>query len=440
MMATMHRRKFLQTLPLYGLSSRLAQSASRPNFVFILADDMGYADVEPYGARDIRTPHLKRLAGEGVRFTQCYANGPVCTPTRAGFITGRWQQRVGLEWALVPGDKGKGLPATEPTIARSMKEAGYRTAIIGKWHLGMEPEYNPTRHGFDYFFGITSGNVDMYSHKYRTGLDDLWENSERVRREGYLTDLIGDRAARFIDENRASPFFLYVPFNAVHWPFQAPGRPQDVRNEKTWTDGTRAGDYAPMTESLDANIGKLLAALDRNGLAGNTLVIFTNDNGGERLSDNRPLFHHKATLWEGGIRVPALMRWRGGGVPAGRQVQQVAITMDFTATILSAAGLQVSRELDGIDLLPAVRGDSAPVERTLYWRIERSDRRQRAVRYGPWKWIRDGSIEMLFDLERDVGERHDLAYSHPAVAARLRGLYDAWESEIAREPPPFVVK
>ncbi len=433
----MVRRRFLQSL-----AARLVaqQRSSRPNLIFILSDDMGYADIEPYGAKDIKTPHLNRLAREGVRFTHCYSNGPVCTPTRAAFMTGRYQQRTGLEWALVPADKNRGLPPSQTGIARMLKDGGYRTALAGKWHLGMEEEFAPNKHGFDEFFGLKSGNVDMYSHKYRLGFDDLWENEELIRRDGYLTELLGQRSARFIDENANRPFFLYLAFNAVHWPFQAPGRPQDVRTVETWWDGTRANDYSPMTEAMDAAIGQVLAALDRHGLAGNTLVVFTNDNGGERLSDNRPLFHQKATLWEGGIRVPAIVRWPDGRIPGGRETGQVCATMDFTASFLSAAGVKPVRPLDGIDLLPVLRGERPVAERTLCWRINRDDRKQQAVRHGRWKYVKDGAIELLYDVERDPGERIELGHRNPAQLAAMRRLYAEWEAEISREKPPFVVQ
>jgi arylsulfatase A len=423
------------------LTRPAAAQTQKPNIVFILADDMGYGDIGSYGVKDIRTPHLDRLAREGVRLTDFYANGPVCTPTRAAFITGRWQQRVGLEWATVPAlHADAGLPVSETSIARMLKGSGYATAMFGKWHLGYKPEFGPLAHGFDEFFGILSGNVDMNSHRYRTGQSDLWEGTQAVERKGYLTDLIADRAVDFIGRNTSKPFFLYVPFNAVHWPFQPPGNPEDVRNEQTWYDGTRA-DYAKMLEGMDTAIGRILAALDKGGLARNTLVIFTNDNGGERLSRNAPLFHHKATLWEGGIRVPCLLRWPEA-LPAGKTSSQAAITMDLTATILAATNTQppAGRALDGMNLLPILQGRQPNTERTFFWRINRDDRKQKAVRKGKWKYLRDGTIEVLFDLEADIGERNDVSYSNQAVQAELRARLAEWEKEVDRVPPLFVVR
>jgi len=420
--------------PLFSEAQGQPVVARRPNFVVILADDMGYGDIGPYGATDIRTPSLDRLAREGVKLTNAYSNGPSCTPTRAALMTGRWQQRVGLERATTPSDKGAvELPLTEPTVARMLKDAGYRTGMFGKWHLGYDIARGPLAHGFEEFFGILTGNVDMYSHRYRTGLADLYDGTQLVEREGYLTDLLTERAVAFIDrgvnDGGGEPFFLYLPYNAVHWPFQPPGNPQDVRTPATWFDGGRA-DYARMLEAMDAGIGRILAALDRRNLSRDTLVIFTNDNGGERLSRNAPLFHRKGTLWEGGIRVPYLLRWPGTA-PAGKVSAQMTITMDLTATILAAAGVEPRRPLDGINLLPIWQGRAPLTERAFYWRINSPDRRQKAVRRGDWKYVVDGSIEMLFDLRRDVGERTDLSYRRPAVVKELRDLLAQWEKEVA---------
>ena len=438
----MDRRQFLSAAA-GGLASlaHVAGASERPNIILFLTDDLGYGDLGCYGVRDIHTPNIDRLAKEGVRFTQCYSNGPVCTPTRAGLMTGRYQQRAGLEWALGPGQKGRGLTSEHVTVATRLKDAGYRTALCGKWHLGYEPENGPNRHGFEEFYGILSGNVDHYSHREINGEPDLYENLRPVEEAGYLTELIAARAEKYVDRNAASPFFLYVAFNAVHWPFQAPGRPNDIRTRATWFDGTRA-DYVQMVESVDQAVGKVLAAVDRQNQKRNTLVIFTNDNGGERLSSNIPWFHHKATLWEGGIRVPAVVRWPAR-LSAGRDTQQVAISMDFAATILSAAGISppVSPALDGIDLLPILENRRPEVERELFWRIDRIDRKQKAVRRGDWKYIRDGAgIEMLFNLAGDPAEKLDLAYQHPKRRDELRKAVADWEAELAKNPPPFVIK
>lgn len=419
----------------------LAAQTRRPNVIFILADDMGYGDLGSYGAPDTRTPHLDRLARQGVRLTHFYSNGPVCTPTRAAFVTGRYQQRVGLEWAIRSEDKESGLPASETSIARMLKGSGYTTALFGKWHVGYKPEFGPNVHGFDEFFGILSGNADMYSHKTILGDIDLFENTQPAEAPGYLTELLTDRAVRFIEKHARGPFFMYVAYNAVHWPFQVPGRPGDVRTRQSWYDGTRQ-DYVRMLESMDEGVGRILEALDRQRLANDTLVIFSDDNGGEnRLTRNVPLFHNKGSLWEGGIRVPCLLRWPGR-LRAGTVSDQVAITMDLTATILAATGTTApqGRVLDGIDIMPILEGKKSTVERTLFWRIDRAERKQKAVRKGKWKYILDGGHDLLFDLEQDISERHNLRYQHLERVAEMKKMIEAWEAELAQAKPMFVVK
>ena len=416
------------------MAAMLQAAAPRPNIVLFLSDDMGYADVGCYGAKDIRTPHIDRLAREGVKLTDCYSNGPVCTPTRCGLMTGRYQQRFGkaLEWALMPTDVNTGLDPKHTTIARLLKDAGYKTGIFGKWHLGRETQFNPLRHGFDEYFGLTGGNVDMYSKEDRFKNYDLYDGLDKApKTPGYLTEMIAERAERFITANKSTPFFTYVPFNAVHWPFQAPGRPETVRDLKTWYDGTRGGEYKAMLESMDTAIGRILGTLDRLGLTGNTLVIFTNDNGGERLSDNGPFRHSKASLWEGGLRVPALLRWPGR-LPKGRVSSQVAMSMDLTATIAAAAGVKPApaEPFDGIDLAPLLANKKAEKPRDLFWRINRPQKRVRAIRSGKWKFVLDGGINNMYDLEADPGETRDLFYVHPEIAAELRGKLEAWDKQI----------
>ncbi len=419
----------------------LAAAPAKPNILIFLTDDLGAGDIGPYGVPDIRTPHLDRFARQGVRFTNSYSNGPVCTPTRCALMTGRYQQRYGLEWALMPTQREMGLSAGVPTLPRLLKQAGYRTAMFGKWHLGGSLPMMPVAHGFDSFYGITGGNVDFYSHENVNRFHDLWENETNVREEGYLTELLTKRTVAYLDahakQHRDDPFFVYVPYNAVHWPFQAPRRPADVRDAKTWFDGNRA-DYKEMVEAVDDSVGAILGTLDRNKLD-NTLVIFTNDNGGERLSRNLPYFHHKQTLWEGGIRVPTLVRWTGK-LPANRDCDQPMMTMDLTATALKAAGVDAPSNLDGTDLGPFMTGKQPVAERTFYWRIDRAGRKQQAVRRGNLKWINDGAVDMLFDLERDPGERTDIFTRLPEKADELRKAYREWEADIGKNPPPFVVK
>jgi arylsulfatase A-like enzyme len=417
-----------------------AHAADRPNVVVILVDDMGYGDLGTHGVPDIRTPNIDRLAREAVRLTNFYANGPVCTPTRAAFMTGRYQQRVGLEWAIQANQKEPGLPATEPSLARLLRDNGYATALFGKWHLGFKPEFGPNAHGFEEFFGILGGNVDMYSHRNINGELDLYEQAVAVERDGYLTDQLTDRAVQFIDRSTDRPFFLFMAYNAVHLPFQPPGRVNDRRTRETWQQGTRA-DYAGMLENVDANIGRLLKALNSRKVTRETMLIFTNDNGGERLSRSAPFFHHKGTLWEGGIRVPCFVRWPGR-LPSGRMVHEPAMTMDLTATILAATGTTAPRDrpLDGRDLLPVFTGRDRLPTRTLFWRVDRIDRKQKAARQGRWKYLRDGAIDLLFDIEHDPGEREDVSYRHPNTVGELKRALEAWERDVDRIPPRFSVK
>ena len=407
-----------------------AQPTRKPNVIFILVDDMGYADLSSYGSKDIRTPNIDRLAKEGVKLTQAYSNGPVCTPTRAAFITGRYQQRVGLEWAIGPGGKEPGLPVEETSIARMLKNSGYATALMGKWHLGYKPEFSPGAHGFDEFFGILSGNVDHYSHKENNGEHDLREQDKEIFVEGFLTDHLARRSVDFVKRQKGKPFFLYLAFNSVHWPFQRPNRPDMVRTRETWFEGTRA-DYIEMMQNVDTAVGQVLDTLDQQGLAKDTLVIFTSDNGGERLSDNRPYFNTKGTLWEGGIHVPGLARWPAA-LPKGKVSNQTAITMDWTATILAAAGVKAERQLDGINLLPILQSKQPEQERTLCWRIDRAGFRQQAIRSGKWKLVTQPTSVglLLFDLERDPGERRNMFYEQQDKVKELRAKLLAWDNEM----------
>ena len=413
-------------------------AAARPNVVLIMSDDMGYGDLSSYGATDIKTPNIDAIGKAGVRLTDFYANGVLCSPTRAGLISGRWQQRYFIETAL-GGSGSRGLKVTGKSMPQTLKNHGYATGLIGKWHLGGTPEVSPMAHGFEYFFGHLSGAIDYYHHT-SGGQGDLWENDKRITQEGYMTDLITDRSLAFIERSAAAkrPFFIDVAYNAPHWPYQPPGRPspapgtsrqQTPQEENT---ATRA-DYAAMVESVDKGVGRILATLDRLGLANNTIVIFTNDNGGEWLSSNKPLWSRKWTVWEGGIRVPALVKWPGR-IPAGQVSRQVGITMDLTASIAAASGapLPADARYDGINLFSILEGKAPEVERTLYWRVTQN-RTQRAIRSGDWKLVVDGSHVMVFNLQKDIGERDDLTYSRPDIARRLRPMLTKWESEVDAE-------
>jgi arylsulfatase A len=439
------RAALCAAIALFPASASAQKSDSqRPNIVLIITDDVGYGDLGSYGAPDVKTPNIDRLARDGVRLTDFYANGSTCTPTRAGLISGRYQQRFGLERPLGAGgaaDAERGLSPTGRSLPQLLKNNGYATALIGKWHLGWKDEFSPTAHGFDYFFGFKSGYVDYYQHT--AGADaplkaDLFENDRPVEAPGYMTDLITERSVRFIEQNAGRPFFIDVSYNAAHWPYQRPDEPTTARDHGRHLGpldeptSTRA-DYVAMLERADQGVGRILAALDRSGLRRNTIVIFTNDNGGEWLSRNAPLFHHKGSVWEGGIRVPAIIRWPGR-IPAGRVSGQVGITMDLTVSILAATGTSVPAEarLEGINLLPVLEGRAPKIERTLFWRVTGA-RTQQAVRSGEWKLLLDGGRAMLFNLRADVGERDNLIGQRSDVARRLRPLLAAWQEDVDAE-------
>jgi arylsulfatase A-like enzyme len=415
---------------------------AKPNVVLIITDDLGSADLGISGARDIRTPHIDSLARDGVRLTQFYANAAWCTPTRAALISGRYQQRYRLERPIgedgTPEGEG-GLPARGHSLPQLLKGNGYATGLVGKWHLGYRPEYSPKAHGFDTFFGLKSGFIDYYAHTGDGGKPDLWDNDTPVQQDGYATDLITERSVRFLEQHADRPFFLEVAYNAPHWPYQVPDQPSTAREKGRHLlpydspTNTRA-DYVAMVERLDRGVGQILRAIDRLKLTGRTIVIFTNDNGGEWLSSNAPLFHRKSTLWEGGIRVPALIRWPGR-LPRGKVSHQVGITMDLHASILAATGTPApaSPRLEGLDLLPILEGRSPVVERTLFWRLDAPARQQRAIRSGDWKIVLDGRSVLLFDLRTDIGERHDLSGKRQDIANRLVPLVTAWEKDVDTE-------
>jgi len=448
---------FAAVLISFGVvAARAATPADRPNIVFLLADDLGWADLGCFGARDIRTPNIDRLARDGVRFTQFYSNGPECSPTRTALMTGRYQQRVGgLECAIGTGNVGRyddaarlaaqhdlGLPVSETSIAMLLKRAGYATAIFGKWHLGYEEKFAPNHHGFDQALYCAGGGMDYFHH-----VEDPPEytpvlrlNGKPIQRAGYFTDMIADESVRWLGEqatrNRAQPFFLYVPFTAPHSPFQAPDEdsPKPLpADSPRWNQGKAPPRvYAAMIERMDVAIGRILAALEQHGLAGRTLVIFESDNGGTASARPAGLRGQKGTTFEGGIRVPAMARWPGV-LPAGREFHAPALTFDFTCSMLRAAGIAPGshRELDGIDVLRFAASGSAPAERAVFWRQRRGDRTWRAVRLGNLKYVsrQDGKEieEWLFDIAADRAEEHDLRSTRPGDVARLKKLLAEWE-------------
>jgi arylsulfatase A-like enzyme len=411
-------------------------AGERPNVLFILADDLGYGDLSCYGRPDYETPILDGLAAQGLKFLDNYAAAPVCTPTRCAFITGRYPQRlpVGLEEPLARASPEVGIPDGHPTVATRMRAAGYATALIGKWHLGWKPEFNPTRHGFDEFFGALSGALDYFTHLAPDAggapAPDLWENETRADRPGYLTDLFTERAIDYVTRARDKPFYLSLHYNAPHSPWEGPddsGLDHTDHGAGPMTNGGSLDAFAKLMVSMDAGIGRVLGALERARLERNTLVIFTSDNGGERYSYHWPFSFQKLYLNEGGLRVPAIVRWPGVVAPNSVSAQP-AITMDWTATILAAAGARDDPRypLDAESLLPTLRGERGVHERALFWRT----RTREAARIGDWKYVKDGDAAHLYDLSVDLGEKTPLEREMPDVFARVKNRYDAWAAEM----------
>jgi arylsulfatase A-like enzyme len=417
-------------------SSRPARGrADGPNLVFIMADDLGYADTSLYGRTDYRTPVLDGLAGEGVRLMQAYSSAPVCSPTRVALMTGRYPARseAGIQEPLTTHPFG--LSPEPRTLSGLLHDAGYETALIGKWHLGLQDAYSPARHGFDEFFGFRGAATDYVNHVgTETRQHDLWDGDDQVRREGYLTDLLSERAVEFIGRPRDTAFFLSLQYNAPHWPWQAPGDPA-WPDTMDWRAGGSMETYARMVLSMDEGIGRVLQAIRTAGLENDTLVIFTSDNGGERYSDMGPLSQAKFTLWEGGIRVAGFARWPGV-IPVGTVSEQVASTFDWTATLVAAGGTNAdaAAPFDGIDLLPQLRGEP-PVERELFWRTFQRTR-QKALRSGDWKYLETETGTGLYNLAEDPGESTDLKATEAETFARLDARYREWEDEML-EPVPL---
>ena len=427
---------FSLTLLVYSNSQ-----SQRPNIIYIMTDDMGYGDLSGYGQKEYTTPNMDKLASQGIKFVNAYSAGPVCNPTRAAFMTGRYPARtpVGLIEPLTQTkrDSTFGLTTEFPSVATLLRASGYETALVGKWHLGFLPQHSPVKNGFDYFFGIHSAAADYFSHK--SGLPgnrahDLYENDKPVYPEGYLTDLFSQKSVAFIKRKHSKPFFLAITFNALHWPWQGPSD-KPYADSVDFRKGGSSDIYAAMMKSLDDGIGEIMKTLDETQLSSQTIVIFTNDNGGERYSDNGGLTKAKGTLWEGGIRVPAFVRWPGR-INTSSTTQQVAITMDWTKTILSAGGVNPHKDfpMDGIDLMPILTGKKKNIERTFYWRtFQRS--KQKAIRDGHWKYLQDESGEYLFNLVVDPGEKNDLKRQEEAIFKRLQKMHGDWEKTVLQPIP-----
>ena len=405
----------------------------QPNIILIMADDLGYGGLSSYGNPGYKTPNIDQLAQEGLKFTNFYANAPVCTPTRAALLTGRYQQRSGLEGVIYVSGKTRqtGMAQEEITIAELLKKAGYKTGVMGKWHLGYKKKYNPVHQGFDQFYGYVSGNIDYHSHYDNAGIYDWWHNTDSLYEEGYSTDLITKHSLEFIEENKDQPFFLYVPHEAPHVPFQ--GRTDSAYRfpDKDFSyygpveDQHRA--YADMMKAMDEGVGRIVEKVKQEGLEDNTLIIFYSDNGGLKgYGDNGPLRGSKTTLWEGGIRVPAIAWWPGK-IDSGA-TDQVAMSFDFFPTFLELANVEKpdTLNLDGVDLSPVLfEGEQLP-ERELFWRY----REQKAARQGPWKLMITEKDTMLFNLEQEIAEQEDLSEEYPERVENLIKALETWENDV----------
>ena len=421
-----------------GAWAAAPKTGAKPNVIIILADDLGYGDTGTYGGW-IETPHLDRLAAEGMRFTDFHSSGNVCSPTRAGLLCGRYQQRAGIPGVINADPKvaahHRGLQASEVTFAERLKQVGYQTAVFGKWHLGYKRKFNPLNHGFDRFRGYISGNIDYVSHYDRMGVYDWWEGLEYVKEPGYTTHLITRHAIRFIEETKARPFCVYIAHEAVHGPYQGPGDPaqrgpaggpKPARRRGAKTDVKRA--YREMMEEMDKGVGQVVATVNRLGLAENTLIFFFSDNGANPRGSNGPLRGYKGSNWEGGHRVPAVARWPGH-VPAGAVSHELTISIDLMPTILALAGASIpeGHKLDGVNLLPVLLEGKSLGNRQLFFN-------GKAMRDGPWKLVIGGRGAKgvgLYNLDEDLGEQNNLAEKHPQRVGRMRAALQAWQQDVS---------
>lgn len=397
---------------------------------------MGYGDCSCFGSQTIRTPNIDRLASEGIRFTDFHSNGAVCSPTRAALMTGRYQQRCGIEGVITAaGHREVGLGADETTIANVLGAAGYKTAIYGKWHLGYAPDFNPTNRGFDYFRGFVAGNVDYFSHIDQVGHEDWWEADALVPEDGYTTDLVTAHGLRFIRENSDRPFFLYLAHECPHYPYQGPGD----TGYRTPGNGEpihgpredREVAYVEMMESMDKGIGQIIDSVDDLGLAEDTLIFFFSDNGPAGPGSAGPLRGRKGTIWEGGHRVPAAARW-SGVIPSRSETDATVLGMDLFPTFASAAGSQTpaDRTLDGVDLMPLITDNGTIRERDTFWRHGTA----RAIRSGSMKLVvaRDGEDPELYDVSTDLAEQNDISVENPDLVRDLARRLDSWETDVSR--------
>jgi len=422
-------------------------STSRPNIIFIVADDLGFADLGCYGGREAEfgpvSPVLDRLAANGLKFTQGYANSPVCSPTRFALMTARYQYRLrgAAEEPINSKSKGSttlGLPPEHPTLPSLLREAGYRTALIGKWHLGYPPVFGPLKSGYEEFFGPMSGGVDYFTHASNNGTHDLYAGDDEKHEEGYLTDLLSQRAVDYVQRMapgaaQGTPFFLSLHYTAPHWPWETRedhALAAEVKSNLFHLHGGNIHTYRRMIHHMDEGIGWVVDALRKTGQLDNTMIVFTSDNGGERFSDNWPLVGGKMDLTEGGIRVPWIAHWPAVIAPGGVTTQH-CMTMDWSATLLELGGAKPAADhpLDGVSLAGVLRQPMQTFERPLHWRM--NHRGQRALRLGDWKYLRVDGNDYLFNIPADERERANLGKHQ---AERLQAMRSAWETWNASMP------
>jgi len=442
----MKRREFIKciagvavtaALPNSGCSMAnpggISRSMDRPNIILIMADDLGYGDISCYGSTKISTPNIDALARGGMKFTDYHSNCPVCSPTRAALLTGRYQQRCGIEGVVTAAKhRHTGMALEEVTFAEVLKRRGYATGIFGKWHVGYSVEFNPFRQGFEEFIGYVSGNVDFHSHIDQAGFDDWWKNLEKVPEEGYTTDLITKHGIDFIERHKNKPFCLYLPHEAPHYPYQGrndpPERLPGGKKGKKARGKEIARAYKEMVEVMDKGIGKIVETVKRLGLERKTFIFFCSDNGATKNGSNGALSGFKGSLWEGGHRVPAVAYWPGR-IKSGSVTSQTVLGMDMFSTMVSIAGakLPAGLKLDGVNLLGMLTEDSKLPKRTLFWRY----RKEKAVRKGPWKLLVQGDNPRLYNLDDDLGEKENLVNAKPAMVRELQGELAAWEQEVS---------